>query len=99
MEVEQKSIYRIMFLNYFFRVLPLTSYFYLIYILSFASMASCGSDFHSVVALYVKKLISSISNLLSDAGVWEIANTLWLFDIVSYLCTLPLLVFFQVQVL
>lgn len=43
-----------MFLRYFFRILPLTSYFYLVYSLSFAFMASCGSDFHSVAELCEK---------------------------------------------
>lgn len=43
--------------------------FYLVYVLSFAIIASCGIDFHNVVVHSVEKKFSLISNLLLDAVV------------------------------
>lgn len=84
-----------MLLKHFSRLSSVTSYFYLVYILSFAFIASCGSDFHNAIAccmkktslFYFKPSVRYCGCVSLHAGVWEIANSLF---VTLWNCIIPL---------
>lgn len=95
----------IMFLKYFSKIPPVTSYFYLVYILSFASISSCGGDFHNMLDAVWKPpslLFQTCCQILRlrVPACWGVRNilmlSLWLYGIILYPFTFCPCYFFSI---